>query len=389
MLDKLKVLDFGWVWAGALPGQLLSFLGAEVIKVESSKRLDFMRLGPPIVGDKPDPNQQPMFHSINRGKLSLCIDLQKSQARELILNLAEHCGVVVENFSPGVIGKLGFDYATLVKRRPDLVMLSLSGGGQTGALSHLRSYASTISAFIGLDALCGYQGEPPLGIQQSYPDPHASICGALGVMAALYRREVTGKGDFIDLAQMDAGLTTVGEAMAALDLFGGLQMPLACDERNTGSVLKRTVRCLGEDNWVLMEARTQEEWKSLTRLVGYSGDSVEGVMGPFEKWCLGRDHLQAMCELQDAGVPAGAVTTVADRFNDQHFRARKAYFETIHPVIGKEVVYGDPVHWLKGGGDVEVRRAPLLGEANHYVVCDILGYSDDEYQRLTAEGVLC
>ena len=148
MLDKLKVLDFGWVWAGALPGQLLSFLGAEVIKVESSKRLDFMRLGPPIVGDKPDPNQQPMFHSINRGKLSLCIDLQKSQARELILNLAEHCGVVVENFSPGVIGKLGFDYATLVKRRPDLVMLSLSGGGQTGALSHLRSYASTISAFI-------------------------------------------------------------------------------------------------------------------------------------------------------------------------------------------------------------------------------------------------
>ena len=381
MLKELRVLDFGWVWAGALPGQLLSFLGAEVIKVESRKRVDFMRLGPPIVGDKPDFEQQPMFHSVNRGKLSLSADLQQPRARELILDLVAHCDVVVENFAPGVMTRLGFDYATLSRRRPDLVMLSLSGGGQSGELSRMRSYASTISAFTGLDSLCGYPGEPPLGVQQSYPDPHASLVGAVGVLAALYRRAATGKGDYIDLAQMDAGLTTVGEAMIALDLLG--------DVPASDSVFERTVRCAGEDNWVAVEARTQEEWRALARLVGYCGDDVAAVDEPLAAWCRGRDHIAAMRELQEAGVPAGAVTTTADRFADPHFRSRGAYFETVHPVIGKEVVYGDPVHWLRGRGDFEVRRAPLLGEANHYVVCDVLGRSEREYEQLVADEVLC
>jgi len=389
MLDGLKVLDFGWVWAGALPGQLLSFLGAEVIKVESRKRVDFMRLGPPIVGDKPDPDQQPMFHNINRGKLSLSLDLQHPEARKLILDLVEHCGVAIENFSPGVMTKLGFDYETLITRRPDLVMLSLSGGGQAGPLTHLRTYASTISAFCGLDSLCGYPGEPPLGVQQSYPDPHASMFGALGILAALHRRAATGKGDHIDLAQMDAGLTTVGEAMAALDLFGTLERPLTGEARNSGSVFKRTLRCDGEDNWVLVEARTLDEWQALAQVVGYTGSDIPAVAEPLERWCLRRDHLQAMRDLQDAGVPAGAVTTAADRFSDPHFRARNTYIETEHPIIGWEVVYGDPVHWLSGGTHVEVGRAPLLGESNRYVVCDILGRSQEEYDRLVAAEVLC
>ena len=389
MLDGLKVLDFGWVWAGALPGQVLSFLGAEVIKVESRKRVDFMRLGPPIVGDKPDPDQQPMFHNINRGKLSLSLDLQHPEARQLIHELVEHCSVVIENFSPGVISRLGFDYPTLAARRPDLVMLSLSGGGQRGELSHLRSYASSIAAFSGLDSLCGYPGEPPLGVQQSYPDPHASIFGALGVLAALYRRAATGKGEYIDLAQMDAGLTTVGEAMVALDFFGRLETPLTSETHYSDSAFKRTVRCSGEDNWVAIDARTRAEWQTLATLVGYDGNDIAGVVAPLERWCLERDHLQAMRDLQDAGVPAGAVTTAADRFADPHFRSREAYIETEHPIIGWEVVYGDPVHWQRGGTQREVGRAPMLGESNHYVICDILGRSESEYERLVAAEILC
>ncbi len=389
MLEQLRVLDFGWVWAGALPGQLLSFMGAEVIKVESRKRIDFMRLGKPIVGDKPDPDQQPMFHNINRGKLSLCIDLQQAAARELILDLVAHCDVVVENFSPGVMKKLGFDYASLTQRRPDLVMLSLSGGGQTGELSHLRSYASTISAFSGLDSLCGYPGEPPLGVQQSYPDPHASLVGALAVLAALYRRAGTGAGDYIDLAQMDAGLTTVGEALAALDLLGELETPLTGDARAPGALFRRTVRCAGDDNWVVVEVQTPPEMFALATLVGFAGDEIAAVAEPLAQWCLARDHLQAMRELQAAGVPAGAVTTAADRFADPHYRARGAYFETEHPIIGREVLYGDPIHWLSGRPDFEVRRAPLLGEANHYVIRDILGRSQADYDRLVADEVLC
>ena len=210
LLEGVRVLDFGWVWAGALPGQMLAFLGADVIKVETRTRLDFMRLGPPIVGDKPDPEQQPMFHNVNRGKRSFTVNFQTPAGRELILDLVEKCDVVIENYAPGVLERYGLAYDDLVKRRPHLVMLSLSGGGQQGPLRDLRSYASTIAAYSGLDSLAGYPGEEPLGLQQSYPDPNASLHAAAGLVAALLRRKRTGQGDHLDVGQLHAGLAVVG-----------------------------------------------------------------------------------------------------------------------------------------------------------------------------------
>lgn len=190
LLQGVRVLDFGWVWAGAVPGQMLAFLGAEVIKVETRKRLDYMRQGRAIVKDAPDTEQQPMFHNINRGKLSLSIDFTTEAGRDLLLDLAAHCDVAIQNFAPGVLDRYGLGYEALRERRPDLVMLSLSGGGQQGPLRELRSYASTIAAFSGLDSLCGYPGEEPLGVQQSYPDPNASLHGAVAILAEIGRAHV-------------------------------------------------------------------------------------------------------------------------------------------------------------------------------------------------------
>lgn len=388
-LDGIRVLDFGWVWAGALPGQMLAFLGAEVIKVESSKRIDYMRLGPPIVGDKPDPEQQPMFHNVNRGKHSFSLNLQAEGARELVLDLVEHCDVVIENFSPGVLDRLRLNYEHLRERRPDLVMLSLSGGGQTGELSNLRSYASTISAYSGLDSLCGYPGEEPTGIQQSYADPNASLFGTVGIVAALVRRNRTGLGDHIDLAQLDAGLATVGEAMAALDLFGHIDTPLG--NRTWGdAIIHATFRCAGEDDWVAVSVENEEAMGRLARLLEIDGEADAGALeDELRRWCGDRGHIEAMRTLQGAGVAAGAVTTAADRFGDDHFRDRGAYIETEHPVIGWEVVYGEPFRWIEGASNTPIRRAPLLGEANEYVVCELLGRSKEELRRLVADEVVC
>ena len=383
LLEGVRVLDFGWVWAGALPGQMLAFPGADVIKVETRSRLDFMRLGPPIVGDKPDPEQQPMFHNVNRGKRSVTVNFQTAAGRDLILDLVEKCDVVIENYAPGVLERYGLAYDDLVKRRPDLVMLSLSGGGQQGPLRDLRSYASTIAAYSGLDSLSGYPGEEPLGLQQSYPDPNASLHAAAGLVAALLRRKRTGLGDHLDVGQLHAGLAVVGEAMAYLSLFG--EEPRTLGNAGTTELLHGIYRCSGEDNWVAVAAEDPEQLAKLAALVGAAGPS--GVERALESWCLGRDHVQAMEALQGAGVPAGAVTTAEDRFNNRHFQERGVYLETEHPIIGWEVVYGEPWRWPKGVGP-SIQRAPLLGEANEYVICELLGRSRADYDRLVADKVL-
>lgn len=386
-LEGIRVLDLGWIWAGALPGQMLAFQGAEVIKVESRKRLDSMRMGLPVVGDELDPEQQPMFHNVNRGKLSLTVDLQHPEGRDLILDLVEHCDVAIENFSPGTVGRLGLGYDALRQRRPDLVMLSLSGGGQHGHLRDFRSYAATIAAYCGLDALSGYEGEEPLGIQQPYGDPNASVFAAVALMAALARRQRTGEGDHIDLAQLDAGLAVVGEAMAATDLLGGLDAPLG-NAAPGAELIHGTFRCGGEDDWVSVVVEDRDDMDSLAELLGGDGLDVSETEQLLERWCLERSHVEAMEGLQAAGVAAGSVMTAHDRFVNTHYQERGIYRETEHPVIGWEVVYEVPWKVKHGPPNPELRRAPLMGEHNEYVICDLLGRPADELERLTSEGVL-
>jgi benzylsuccinate CoA-transferase BbsF subunit len=386
LLSGIRVLDFGWVWAGALAGQIMAFLGAEVIKIETRTRLDYMRLGPPIVGDQPDPEQQPMFHNVNRGKLSFTVDFRTDEGRALILDLVEHCDVVVENFSPGVLERYGLDYDRLRERRPDVVMLSLSAGGHTGPLRDMRGYASTIAAYSGLDSLAGYPGEEPLGIQQSYPDPNASLHGLVGILAGLHRRKRTGEGDHVDMSQLAAGMATIGEAMAHIDLFAE-EMPTIGNAGVGGELIHECFRCAGADNWVAVDVANEAELSDLAALLGCEQAGFEAVRTSLARWCEARDHVEAMEALQAAGVPAGAVTTAADRFNNKHYGARNAYIETEHPVIGWEVVYGEPWQWSNTPG-IHIKRAPMLGEANEYVVCEVIGRSPADFARLVKSKVI-
>ncbi|MPZ24925.1 MAG: hypothetical protein GEV12_00350 [Micromonosporaceae bacterium] len=385
-LDGVRVLDFGWVWAGAVPGQMLGFLGAEVIKVETRKRLDYMRVGRPIVGTEPDPEQQPMFHNVNRGKRSLTVDFRSDAGRELILELVRHCDVAIENFAPGVLDRAGLGYERLAEQRPDLVMLSLSGGGQQGPLRELRSYASTIAAYSGLDSLAGYPGEEPIGIQQAYPDPNASLHGAFALLAAIYRRNQTGLGEHIDVSQLEAGLATVGEAVVAVDLLGG-DPPVVGNGGYGGEAFQACLRCRGEDSWVTVQAEGPEDLRRIAELLGVDpAGTPEAIEQALSGWCLDRDHVEAMEVLQAAGVAAGAVTDAGDRFHHPHYRSRGTYLETEHPVIGWEMVYREP--WLWWGETGQVGRAPLMGEDNEYVVRELLGRSAADYAHLVETGVL-
>ena len=182
-LDGYRVLDFGWVAAGPILGSMLANMGAEVIKVESKTRLDSMRLSPDNV-DK-DPERDPWFHSINRNKMSISVDMAKPEGTEILKKVVKISDIVIENFSPKVMPKFGLDYESLREVNPKIIMVSLPATGKEGPLSDVITYGMSLQGLCGLDSLVGYEGERVLGMQQAYCDWLSAIITTSGVAAAL------------------------------------------------------------------------------------------------------------------------------------------------------------------------------------------------------------
>ena len=265
-LAGYRVLDFGWVLAGAIPGMVLADMGAEVIKVETRQRLDYMRLGRPIVGDQPDPEQNPMFHNVNRGKLSITLNIGEPEAVDLAKRLVEKCDVVIENFSPGVMDRLGLGYETLRAIKPDIIMASISSTGQEGPLRDLRAYAPSIGALSGLDSTMGYEGGGPLGLKHAFGD----ICGALhavfAIVSSLYQRNQTGQGQYIDVSMLRATVVTQGAGLMEHALTGRALQPRG--NYDPTMVPYGNYPCApgsdgNDDKWISIAVATESEWQGL------------------------------------------------------------------------------------------------------------------------------
>ena len=217
-LSGYRVVDFSWVWAGPLLGELLADMGAEVIKVETNKRLDSARLTPgrSTVG----PETDFVFHSMNRNKLGITVDMSEPRGLALIKELIQISDVALDNFSPKGLKKLGLEYAELSKANPQLVAISLPAAGQYGPLYDIVTYAPSLGALCGYSSLIGYPGERVLGEQTPYLDVTSAIHGAFAVLSALYYRERTGKGQYIDMAQIEVGASVIGEAFMEYFMTG-------------------------------------------------------------------------------------------------------------------------------------------------------------------------
>ena len=199
-LKGYRAVDFGWVWAGTVLGHILADYGAEVIKVESKRRLDGLRLGRVFeLGTALEIN--PTFHNLNRNKLSITVDIRQPKGVELLKRLIAESDIVIENFTPDVMRKRGLDYDSLIKVNANIIMISMSAAGSYGPLAHVVTYAPVISALSGIDSMVGYENDRPLGFKHAYADPTASLFGAFAVLGALRYREKTGKGQHIDLSQ--------------------------------------------------------------------------------------------------------------------------------------------------------------------------------------------
>ena len=403
-LEGYRVLDFGWVLAGAVPGMILADMGAEVIKVETRQRMDYMRLGRPIIGDQPDPEQNPMFHNVNRGKRSITLNTTKPEAVKLARRLAAECDVVIENFSPGVMERLGLDYETLSRDHPRLVMASITSNGQTGPLRDLRAYAPSIGAMSGLDSTMGYEavnGEDgrPLGLKHAYAD----LCGALhavfAIVSALHRRKGAGRGQYIDISMLRATVATMGAGLMEYELTGRVPRPRG----NYDPVMAPygNYPCLGEDQWVSIAVRTEEEWRGLVDAMGYPGWVDEPAFASryarmnnrteldvrLSEWTRGRTPWEATELLQANGVAAFPVLNAEGRLFNPHFQERGLYSDIEHPALGSEPVYN--LMWQLSATPPRIQRhAPLLGEHNREVFCGLLGLDQEKVSRMEEEQII-
>jgi benzylsuccinate CoA-transferase BbsF subunit len=397
-LRGVRVVDMTWAWAGPHGTQLLAWLGAEVIKVESRSRLDHSRVRSLMGGvTAGGPDHSPIFNDLNTDKRSVTLNLRHEDARALLRRLVGMSDVLVQNMRPGVMDRLGLSYEALSAIRPELVMLSSSAVGGTGPEHAYAGYAPTFSSLAGIADLTGYPDGPPTPLSGSV-DLRVGTAGALAVVAALYRRRRTGRGQHIDLSSTEVMCSMMGEAFLEHAMNG--RVPSRQGNRHDVMAPHDCFPCAGDGQFVSIAIGSDAEWAALRRAIGdpaldddrFAGPAErfarqEALGGIIEAWTRTHDVDEAVRILQAAGVPATRVHAADSVAEDPHVRARGFIREIDHPVVGRRRVVGVPWRFGDGGVDID-RHAPLLGEHNEYVLGELLGLSPDEIQALTEAGAL-
>lgn len=406
-LDGYRILDFGTAWAGPMVGQLLADMGAEVIKVETRKKMDGLRLGRPVLGSDIAGgdegkwlDMQPAFHALNRNKLGITLDVKHLDGRRLIKELIKISDVIIDNSSPGVMEKLGLDQSSLETIKPDIITLSLTACGESGPLMKAVAYAPVIAAIGGLNSLIGYSGEKNLYLMNvAYGDANASIHAAFAVLAALWHRERTGEGQHVELAETEAVTSLLGEAFMDYMMNNRISGPQGNIHPSMSP--HGVYRCKGDDRWIAIAINTEDEWQRFCAATGsfhwikerrftdkYSRLKNQSELNDvISEWTKGHSPEEAMDILQGARIAATVVMNVGDQFADRHYRERRTFEEFEHPLVGEEMLPGIPWKLSKTPGKIR-RPAPSVGEHNEYVFGELLGYSAADIRKLEEEKVI-
>lgn len=402
-LEGVRIADFTRDLAGAHCPGLLAQLGAEVIKVETSRRPDPTRFIARFFGwgrgaGMEGLDQSMEFSHINLNKLSITLDLTHPRGVELAKALAKVSDVVTENFRPGVMSRLGLDYPALSQVKPDIIMLSTCGWGATGPDKGYASYAPIFAAVGGLAHLTGYEDGPPVTVR-TLPDASSAAMSAFAVMAALIHRQATGQGQHIDYSSVENIICLTGDAIAEYSLTG--QVPGRGGNRDEQMAPHNTYRCQGDDRWVSIAVADEEEWRALCHALGHPEwvederfreaarrrQHLPELDRLIEQWTLTRTPYEVMEQLQQAGVAAVPVFNNDQLYQDPHLRQRGYFVEIEQPGIGKHTVLQPP--WRLSATPARITRpGPRLGEHNRYVLGELLGLDEEEIARLEAAGVL-
>ena len=398
-LEGIRVADFSWVWAGPFCTLQLAHLGAEVIRIETATRPCITRLIPPWPNGQPGLNRSGYFNQYNQGKRSLTLNLKQPQAVEIAKQVVAKSDIVVENFAGGVMDRMGLGYEVLKQLKPDLVMISLSGYGSTGPEKEHISYGPAQVPMSGMSSLTGYKGWRPMHAGISYGDPNGGLHGAFAVLCALMYRARTGKGQYIDLSQWETSTAMVAEGLLDYSMNG--TQPERDGNRDAYMSPHGVFRSAGEDRWVSLAVRTEDEWQRFCSVIGQPAlatdprfatlgarqqneDALEALI---TTWTTSRSPEEATAQLQAVGIPAAPSMSNRDLSTDPHLNSRPIFVALDHPEVGRQQHVGIP--WQMSKTPLAVQRpAPLLGQDTEYVLRDLLGYNAEQIRAMKENQVL-
>ena len=411
-LQGIRVLDLSRVFAMPYAGAYLADMGAEVIKIDThhSQFVDTTRtLNGPYPDNQPGHNyweRGGTFQTLNRGKRSLTLDLRVPDSIAIIKDLLQISDIFLENFTPRVLTRFGLDYSTLKNIKPDLIMVSNTGYGHSGPFSNFGAMATALEPTHGTGAFTGYlesdnggrsrQGAVPNKIANSYTDFLASWTAQLAILGSLIHRNQTGQGTWVDLAMYQVGTSFMGEGL--LDYAFNQTRSRRIGNRHEYFAPHGCFPCKGKDEWVVIAIRDDVEWRSFCIVLGrpdlaqdsrfkdpVSRHKNQDDFDPFIKeWTRHYSQTEIMENLQNNGIPCGAVLNSLGMLSDPNFRER-GFFETIDHSLETFLGRREYVSrgWNLSDGDVKIRnQAPQLGEANDYVLREILGLGEPDISDL-------
>jgi benzylsuccinate CoA-transferase BbsF subunit len=409
-LDGIRIADFTWVWAGPYCTLQLAHLGADVIKIETRTRPCVTRQLPPWPSGQPGGlNRSGYFNQYSQGKRSITLNFKDSAAHEIARKIIAQSDVVINNFAHGVIEKMGFGYDVVKQIKRDIIMISLTGYGDSGPYADYIAYGPAQVPLSGLSSLTGYRGWPPMHSGFSYADPNAGIHGAFAILTALYHRNRTGDGQYIDMSQWECAMVLLPEGILEYTMNGieperiGNEDPLMAPH-GVYKCLDRPELVAGNtvDQFVAIVVADDTDWTALAKAIGQpelaSDQRFLTLAGRkaheaelnelITAWTITRRASEVADTLQAAGIAASVVAD--NRFLDEedpHINQRGYFIELEHPEVGVQKHCGIP--WKMSRTECAVRApAPCIGQHTDEILSQLLGYSSEEIAKLHEQGAL-
>jgi len=398
VFDGVKVLCFTYAGTANITARVLGMYGATVVRVESKSRPCNVRVAGPFKDNIPGINRSAYYAVYNNDRYSLGLDMKHPKAKQVIDRLLRWADIVAENFSPGTVERLGVDYAAVKAVNPEVVYLSISSQGQTGPYREMPSYGPQLQAFTGHVYLTGWPDRIPNQIGLSYPDFICPVYACIAVIAALDYKRRTGKGQYIDQANVEPALQWL--APAILDYTANKVVEDRAGNSVPYAAPHNAYPCKGEDNWCAIAVMTDEEWVNLCQAMGKpelatdpmfatlldrkkNESPLDSIIG---EWTANLTSDEVMEKLQAVGIPAGKLQTIQDMVQDKQLRHRGYWQALQHAEIGSYEAHNTAYILSRTPSELRL-PSPCLGEHTEYVCRELLGMSDEEFIELFNEGV--
>jgi benzylsuccinate CoA-transferase BbsF subunit len=405
-LANFRICDFTGQLAGAGATKWLTAFGAEVIRIEDpvrEGRWDIMRGGPPFVDERRGINLGGSFNNHNTDKLGITLNLRTGKGKEILTEIIKHSDAVTENFSAGVLEKWGFGYEQLQKIKSDIVYVSNCGFGHVGPYSQYKTWGPLVQAVSGLTFSSSLPGEPPAGWGFSYMDHTGAYYMVIAILAALYHRQRTGEGQWVDLSCTDAAVTLNGPALLDWTVNDRPMRRKNSQNSNRSQFARMAPHgiypCTGNDDWIAIACRDDADWQKLAAAIDAAWtndyttlqsrlDRQDKLDAEISSWTEKQDKFLLQNTLRSQNIPVAALQKPQERIDWDPTTNNFGLWPTVeHPEMGNVRVDGLPVHMSKTDWEMN-RGGPCLGEHTEEVLINLLGMTTKEVQTLREENVI-